>query len=59
MKRRNLNKEKYRMYSCRRKETPGSVVELSPVLMRIKCLKKSPVLRGIKEAVTLGQDPSG
>lgn len=31
------DKEKYKMSSLRRKEAPGSVMELSPPLKEIKC----------------------
>ena len=36
MKRSKLSKEKYKIYSVRRKGNPGSVMELSPMLTDIK-----------------------
>ena len=42
------------MYISRRKGTPGSVIELSPMFKEIKSLKKSLVLNGIKGVVTSG-----
>jgi hypothetical protein len=34
-----VDKEKYKMYSLRRKKAPGSVMALSPVLKELKGLK--------------------
>ena len=42
------------MYIVRRKGTPGSVIELSPMFKEIKSLKKSLVLNGIKGVMTSG-----
>jgi hypothetical protein len=36
MKRSKLNKEKYKMFKLKRKEAPGSVMELSSFLKEIK-----------------------
>lgn len=35
MKRNKLRKEKYKMYTVRKKEAPGSRIELSPVFREI------------------------
>lgn len=61
MRKRELGKEKYKMFSVKRERTPGKVVlESSPVLKETKNLKKKKylLLNGIKEVVTSGQDPT-
>ena len=50
MKKSKLAKEKYKLYSVRRKGAPRSVMELSPVLKEIKNLQKNLVLNGVKGA---------
>jgi hypothetical protein len=41
LKRSNLNKEKYKIYSLRRKETPvNALLESSPVFKEIESLRK-------------------
>lgn len=52
--------EKYRMYTVRKQSSPGKViVQPSPVLKEIKCLKKGLVLYGLKGVITSGQDSTG
>ena len=48
MRRSKLNKEKYKVYSLRRKGAPENAVELS-VLKEIKGLNQSLILNGIRE----------
>lgn len=57
-KRSNLSKEKYNMYSSRRKGTPGSGVELNPEFKKINRFKKSLILNERKGVVTSKQDPT-
>lgn len=52
-----LSKEKLKCTVFRRKEVPGSKMELNPVLKVIKCLKKSFMLSRIKEVFTTEEDP--
>lgn len=56
LERNKLSKEKYKLYNLRRKRTPGSVVDLSPVLKEIKYLKTSLMLSRIKGTGTSEQD---
>ena len=48
------SKEKYKIYSLRRKRTPGGIIELSPVLKEIKSLKKIMIFNGIGGMVNSG-----
>lgn len=48
MKRSKLDKKKYKAYSVKRKGAPRSVMEVSPVLNKIKSLKKILMLNEIK-----------
>ena len=57
MKRKKLSKEKYKMYSLRRKETPGSRLELKQS-KEINRLKKSLMLNGMKGVLISWQDPT-
>jgi hypothetical protein len=56
MTRSHLNKGKQKMYSSRRKGTPGSGVELNPQFKEIKKTRKSLMLEGIKGMAASGQD---
>lgn len=47
MKRSNLSKEKYTIYSLRRKKALGSIMELSPVVKEIR-LKENPYIKSNK-----------
>jgi hypothetical protein len=44
------------MYRRRRKEAPGSRMELKPVFKKINRLKRSQMLNGTKEVVISGQE---
>jgi hypothetical protein len=49
MKRSQLDKEKQKMCSVRRKGAPGSVMEQSAEIKELKCLMESLMLHGRKE----------
>lgn len=58
MKRSEQGKEKYKMYSLRRKREPrNEMLELSPVLKQMRSFESSPMLNEINGVVALGQDP--
>ena len=48
MRRSDLDKEKYKLYTLKGKGAAGSVMELSPVLREIQWLTESLMLKRIK-----------